>query len=100
MGGFMKITVVSYLIVAGSVALCAHSAAAAQLINGGFETGDFTGWTQFDTAHGGSIATQVVSFDTANTGVPSLSASFAVGQTSGGIGGGGLGEGAGILQNV
>src|SRR5262245_65645367 len=100
MEGSVKIVTVLCLVLVASVAICARSAGAAQLVNGDFETGDFTGWTLFDTAHGGSIATQVISFDTTNTGIPSLGASFAVGQTSGTIGGGGLGEGAGILQNV
>ncbi len=72
----------------------------AQLINGDFETGDFTGWTLFNDPNGGVGGAQVTLFDTAGTGVPSHSAQFEVGETSGGIGGGGLGRGGGILQDV
>ena len=81
----------------------------AQLINGNFETGDFTGWTEFNTVGGstpygqeagGTSAYQVVSFDTAGTGTPSDSAEFEVGEVSGVVGGGGLGQGAGIYQYV
>jgi hypothetical protein len=71
-----------------------------QLINGNFETGDLTGWTPFNTLHGGTGGPQAVQFDTTGTGVPSFSAQFEVGETSGTIGGGGLGEGAGILQYI
>lgn len=70
------------------------------MINGDFDTGDFTGWTFFNTPQGGCSLTQVALFDTAGTGVPSYSAEFEVGETSGTIGGGGLGQGAGIFQNV
>jgi len=81
----------------------------AQLINGNFETGDFTGWTEFNTVGGstpygqeagGTALYQVVPFDTAGTGSPSYSAEFEVGEVSGVIGGGGLGQGAGIYQYV
>jgi hypothetical protein len=75
--------------------------APAQLINGDFETGEFTDWTLFNTTHGGSAITpQVVQFDTAGPGMPSYSAEFEVGVTSGAIGGGGLGQGSGIYQYV
>ncbi|MDE3099839.1 MAG: hypothetical protein KGJ88_10225 [Verrucomicrobiota bacterium] len=79
------------------------------LINGGFESGNFAGWTLFNTVgsetcygleEGGTVVTQVVSFDTAGAGAPSNSAEFEVGETSGIIGGGGLGQGAGIYQDV
>jgi len=81
----------------------------AQLINGNFDTGDFTGWTEFNTIGGstpygqeagGTSAYQVVLFDTAGTGTPSYSAEFEAGEVSGVVGGGGLGEGAGIYQYV
>lgn len=81
----------------------------AQLINGNFETGDFTGWTEFNTVGGstpygqeagGTARYTVVLFDTAGTGTPSYSAEFEVGEVSGIIGGGGLGQGAGIYQYV
>jgi hypothetical protein len=75
-------------------------AAQAQLINGNFATGDFTGWTLINTANGGSALTQVTLFDTAGTGVPTYSAEFEAGEVSGGEGGGGLGQGAGISQDV
>jgi hypothetical protein len=81
----------------------------AQLVNGNFETGDLTGWTLFNTAgsntpygvaQGGTAVAQVVQFDTAGTGVPSYGAEFEVGETAGVVGGGGLGQGAGIYQYV
>ncbi|HLX72336.1 MAG TPA: hypothetical protein VKV04_22180 [Verrucomicrobiae bacterium] len=74
--------------------------ARAQLYNGNFETGDFSGWTEFNTVNGGTSVYQVVQFDTAGTGTPSYAAEFEAGEVSGGIGGGGLGQGAGIYQNV
>lgn len=74
--------------------------ARAQLINGNFETGDFTGWTEFNTPNGGTGIYQVTQFDTAGTGTPSYAAEFEVGEVSGTIGGGGLGQGAGIYQYV
>lgn len=81
----------------------------AQLINGNFETGDLTGWTLFNTVgsntpygleRGGTALAQAVSFDTVGTGVPSYGAEFEVGETAGVVGGGGLGQGAGIYQYV
>lgn len=83
--------------------------AQSQLVNGNFGTGDFTGWTLYDTqgyglfgyyGTGGSALTQVTPFDTAGTGTPVNSAEFEVGEVSGIIGGGGLGQGVGIYQNV
>jgi hypothetical protein len=71
----------------------------AQLVNGDFETGDFTGWVLYTTPDGGLGDPQVVPFDTAGTGTPSFSAQFEVGQTSGQIGGG-PSQGGGILQHV
>jgi hypothetical protein len=97
------------LCLAGIVFLTVAGSTRAQLINGGFETGDFTGWTYFNTVGGstpygieggGTSAFQVTLYDTAGTGVSSDSAQFEVGETSGIIGGGGLGQGAGIYQNV
>jgi hypothetical protein len=90
----------SYLKYLIPVLLLEVGTAQAQLINGNFETGDLTGWTTFNTSHGGTFGPQVGSFDTAGTATPSLSAEFEVGETSGGIGGGGLGQGAGILQDL
>ena len=81
----------------------------AQLVNGNFETGDLTGWTLFNTVglntshgveRGGTALAQAVPFDTAGTGVPSYGAEFEVGETAGIVGGGGLGQGAGIYQYV
>ncbi len=81
----------------------------AQLVNGNFETGDLTGWTLFNTVgsntpygvgQGGTAVAQTVQFDTAGTGAPSYSAEFEVGETAGIVGGGGLGQGAGIYQYV
>jgi hypothetical protein len=80
--------------------IVATGAAQAQLINGNFATGDFTGWTLINTSNGGSALTQVTLFDTAGTGVPTYSAEFEAGEVSGGEGGGGLGQGAGISQDV
>lgn len=89
--------------------LIARTTQAALLINGNFETGDFTGWTEFNTVGGGTpygqeaggtSVYQVTPFDTAGSGTPSYSAEFEVGEVSGVIGGGGLGQGAGIYQYV
>ncbi len=87
----------------------ARTARAQQLHNGNFETGDFSGWTEFNTVGGstpfgqeagGTALYQVGAFDTAGTGTPSYAAEFEVGEVSGVIGGGGSGQGAGIYQNV
>ena len=81
----------------------------AQLINGNFETGDLAGWALFNTVgsntpygveRGGTALAQAVSFDTTGTGAPSYGAEFEVGETAGVVGGGGLGQGAGIYQYV
>ncbi|HXC98478.1 MAG TPA: hypothetical protein VN048_03990 [Verrucomicrobiae bacterium] len=85
----------------------------AQLVNGDFATGDFTGWTLYNTqgvaviggfqypAYGGTLVEQVAPFDTAGTGTPQNSAEFQVGEVPPGlIGGGGLGQGVGIYQYV
>jgi hypothetical protein len=71
----------------------------ADLINPGFETGNFTGWTTFTTPNGtlGDGFPQVVLFDTNNDSIPSLAAQFRVGQqvlTTG------VFEGGGIFQSV
>ena len=74
------------------------SSQAAQLVNGDFQTGDFTGWTFFTTSQGGLGQPTVVLFDTANIGTPSLSARFEAGQTNGVVTG--AKYGGGIFQNV
>lgn len=103
----MKISTSTFL--APLLVFAMAGATQAQLINGNFETGDFTGWTEFNTVGGstpygqeagGTVLYQVVQFDTAGTGTPSYSAEFEVGEVSGVIGGGGLGQGAGIYQYV
>jgi len=83
-----------------TIALLSPITASAQLHNGDFSTGDFTGWTLFDTANGGIGNPAVVPFDTAGTGTLSNSAQFEVGQISGQIGGGTNPGGGGIFQNV
>lgn len=72
----------------------------AQLINGDFETGNLSGWTFISTSNGVSALTEVGLFDTAGTGTPSDSAIFEVGEGHLVGLGGGLGEGAGLSQNV
>lgn len=53
----------------------------AGLINGGFETGDLTGWATFTTANGTlGAAGDVVPFDTDGDGADSRSARFRVGE--------------------
>ena len=54
----------------------------AGLINGGFETGDLTGWTTFTTANGtlGAAGGGVVLFDTNGDGAAGNSARFRVGE--------------------
>ncbi|HEV2320547.1 MAG TPA: hypothetical protein VGV18_12400 [Verrucomicrobiae bacterium] len=95
----MKIRLPTCQLLAGAIVLIAFSGSA-QLINGNFATGDFTGWTLFNTPNGGTSVSQVVPFDITGAGVPVNCAEFEVGETSGGIGGGGLGQGAGIYQDV
>ncbi|MGA3007565.1 MAG: hypothetical protein ABSE59_06705 [Opitutaceae bacterium] len=82
-----------------TIALLSPITVSAQLLNGDFSTGDFTGWTLFDTANGGIGNPAVVPFDTAGTGTLSNSAMFEVGQINGQIGGG-IAQGGGIFQNV
>ena len=68
-----------------------------QLINGDFNTGDFTGWTLFNTPNGHSVRIQVGWFDMAGTGVESRCANFNVGQI---LYDNVTPEGAGIYQDV
>lgn len=77
----------------------AGTASAAVVTNGGFETGDFTGWTQFNTSTGSAGTTAVVSFDTDGDSFSSLAARFNVGLTSGQHGVGDY-QGGGIYQNI
>lgn len=59
------------------------AAAHAQFTNGGFESGDFTGWTVTPTSQGTTAVQQVVMFDIDGPGAlgSSLSAQFSVGRT-------------------
>jgi hypothetical protein len=68
------------------------------LINGGFESGDLTGWSTFTTAQGtlGTGFPQVIQFDTNNDGSTSLTAQFRVG----GVQGSGFGGGGGVSQTI
>jgi hypothetical protein len=65
------------------------------IINGGFDTGDFTGWSLFTTASGTLGSPSVVSFDVTGGGA-SDAAQFQVGNANFT----GLQEGGGISQNV
>jgi hypothetical protein len=91
----MKTTLLPILAAASLLAL--GTSAHAQLINGGFETGDFTGWTFFQTTHGGLGQPQVVSYTTVNHQPASPAAQFEVGVASGPIP---SSQGGGISQNV
>lgn len=65
--------------------------AATVLVNGDFETGDFTGWTPY--AINSDAGTPIVDlFDTNHSGIPSQCATFHAGNTQGNFsqGGGGL----------
>lgn len=75
------------------------SAAHAGLINGGFDTGDLTGWTTFTTTNGtlGGIGSEVVAFDTNGDGTADPAARFRVGQDHWAPSGF---EGGGIRQSV
>jgi hypothetical protein len=104
----MKKLMPLFHLIGGTIFLTAL-AANGQLINGTFATGDFTGWTYFNTVgsqtpygleEGGTSVFQVAPFDIAGTGSAVNCAEFEVGEASGIIGGGGLGQGAGIYQNV
>ena len=74
--------------------LCVAGQANANLIvNGDFQTGDFTGWTFFTTPNGTIGTPAVVSFDVTGAGA-SLAAQFKVGE----VAFNGLQEGGGIEQ--
>lgn len=66
------------------VAVLIPAAAHAQFTNGGFESGDFTGWTVTPTSGGTTAVQQVVMFDIDGPGAlgNSLSAQFSVGRVS------------------
>lgn len=67
-------------------------------VNGDFETGDLTGWTQF-TTDSGSLGTgypKVAQYDAANSGTASYAAEFQVGLIPGDTG---TAEGGGIFQD-
>lgn len=68
---------------AGLAAL--SSASFAQFVNGGFETGDFTGWTVGLTTLGANAYQQVQSYDIDGPGPlgPSLNAHFSAGRATG-----------------
>src|SRR5688500_2647817 len=69
--------------IVGAFSVLATTGLAQSFVNGGFETGDFTGWTITPTASG-ATATQVVeSFDIDGPGAlgSSLAAKFSVGQS-------------------
>ena len=69
--------------------------AGAVLVNGDFETGDFTGWTLYTT--NGAVGTPAVTlFDTSHSGTPSHSARFQAGDTAGDWSQGG----GGLFQNI
>lgn len=72
--------------------------AQAFVTNGGFETGDLTGWTVFTTTSGtnGAGLPDVVLYDTNNDGTATNSARFNVGRLSDV----GAREGGGIYQSV
>ena len=75
----------TFLLGAVAAGLLIPAAANAQFTNGGFESGDFTGWTITPTSNGTTTVQQVVSFDIDGPGPlgSSLSAQFSVGRTSG-----------------
>lgn len=71
---------VTAILVTASV-LAFSPLAAANIVNGGFETGNLSGWTLFTTANGRTGPPTVVLFDTAGGGA-SNAAQFLVGQLS------------------
>jgi hypothetical protein len=84
-----------------ALATLCFSNASAVITNGDFETGDFTGWTLFETPKGslGDIpgVPDVIPFDVDGDGVDSLAARFNVGDATRGTATGP--EGGGILQD-
>ena len=70
----------------------------AQLVNGDFATGDFSGWTVFTDPGGDTGGAAVVLFDITGTGTAANSAQFQVGATN--FSGTGVGLGGGISQDV
>ena len=92
----MKMRMVSLVI--GAALWAAAVGVQASLINGDFETGDFTGWTLFTTSSNGTVSPHTVAlFDTNNDATATKSAQFRVGQVNHNLGG--L-EGGGIFQSV
>ncbi|MBL8227524.1 MAG: hypothetical protein JNL98_03570 [Bryobacterales bacterium] len=91
--------IVAWLILCFAVAGSWQAGYAGPLLNGNFETGNLSGWTVFTTANGslGAGFPQVVTYDTGNTGTPSLSAQFRVGQVTFNPG---FPAGGGLFQNV
>ena len=93
----------------GSAALLSASVGRAQLVNGDFATGDFTGWsitntvgpmTPYGLEMGGTALAQVVPFDITGTGTMVNSAEFQVGETAGIIGPGAPPAGIVLYQLV
>jgi hypothetical protein len=88
---------VSALLAVAAAALVAAgaSSAATSVVNGGFDTGDLTGWTTFVTGNGAIDPNGVASFDTTGGGA-SNAAFFSVGE----VVFTGAEEGGGISQTV
>jgi hypothetical protein len=83
--------------------VCATGPASAVPVNGGFETGDLSGWSTFDTPNGtaGPVHPTVVLFDTDDDGTASFSAQFSVGKLGSvpaGAAGGGLFQEIDLLE--
>jgi hypothetical protein len=88
----MKRSVVFVTVLASAFLIAPAWSASFAVLNGDFETGDFSDWSVFTTPLGTNVAgfPTVVPFDTNGDSTATNSAAFRVGTTDGSLGGGGI----------